>query len=150
MPQPTLPAEGGCRCGKLRFRVTAPPLMTLACHCRGCQRMTASAFSLTAMVPEDGFGLIAGEPVIGGLHGDGTHHWHCGWCLSWTHTTLEPAMSFINVRATMLDDIAWFSPFAETMAAEKLAWVDLPVRHSFAGFPPPERYGSLLAEFAAL
>ena len=39
--------EGGCRCGRVRLRVEAPPLITMACHCTGCQRMSASAFSLT-------------------------------------------------------------------------------------------------------
>ena len=28
-----LPREGGCRCGQVRFKVTAPPLLTMACHC---------------------------------------------------------------------------------------------------------------------
>ena len=27
-----LPWEGGCRCGEVRFRVTAPPLLSAACH----------------------------------------------------------------------------------------------------------------------
>lgn len=30
--------DGGCRCGKVRFRVTAPPLDAGYCHCRMCQR----------------------------------------------------------------------------------------------------------------
>ena len=50
-----LPWEGGCRCGEVRIRVTAPPILTGACHCTGCQKMTASAFSLTVTVPADGF-----------------------------------------------------------------------------------------------
>ena len=34
--------EGGCRCGQVRFRIDGGPLITMACHCTGCQRMTAS------------------------------------------------------------------------------------------------------------
>lgn len=30
--------DGGCLCGKLRFRVTAAPLDAGYCHCRMCQR----------------------------------------------------------------------------------------------------------------
>ena len=123
--------------------------MTLACHCRGCQHMSASAFSLTAMVPESGFAVIAGETVTGGIHGpDGRHH-HCDWCKGWVFTELTPTQGFINVRATLFDEVGWFTPFAETQAAEKLAWVDLPVRHSFARWPAPERFPALLSEFAA-
>lgn len=63
-----LPCNGGCRCEQLRFQATAPPILTMACHCTGCQRMSASAFSLTAMFPTNGFVVTKGEPVIGGLH----------------------------------------------------------------------------------
>jgi hypothetical protein len=37
---PTAPPwEGGCLCGQVRVKVSAPPLLTMACHCTGCQRM---------------------------------------------------------------------------------------------------------------
>lgn len=38
------------------------PILTMACHCRGCQRMSASAFSLTAMFPNSDF-----APGLGGI-----------------------------------------------------------------------------------
>lgn len=149
MAQPTLPAEGGCRCGKLRFRVTEQPVMTLACHCRGCQHMSASAFSLTAMIPETSFAVTADEPVIGGIHGDQGRHHHCDWCKGWVFTTLTPSQGFVNVRATLFDEVAWFTPFAETQTAEKLAWAELPVRHSFQRWPKLQQFPMLMAEFAA-
>ncbi|TMJ34620.1 MAG: aldehyde-activating protein, partial [Alphaproteobacteria bacterium] len=49
-----LPWEGGCLCGRIRFRITAPPLLTMACHCSGCQKLSASAYSLTIAVPSQG------------------------------------------------------------------------------------------------
>ena len=51
----TLPIEGHCRCGAVRMEISAPPVMTAACHCTGCQRMSGSAYSLTAMIPAEGF-----------------------------------------------------------------------------------------------
>lgn len=143
-----LPAEGGCLCGHIRFRLFAAPLCTIACHCSGCQRMTASAFSLTAMMPTNGFALIAGQPVIGALQRPESQHWHCGHCLGWVYSTFTPAQGFVNVRATLLDDTRWFSPFVETMTAEKLPWVQLPVRRSYPGWPPPEDFAGIIAEFA--
>ena len=71
-----LPWDGQCRCGQTRFRITAAPFLTMACHCTGCQRMSASAFSLSVAVPAEGFAVTAGEPVIGGLHGT-TRHFFC-------------------------------------------------------------------------
>ncbi len=146
-----LPQEGGCRCGRLRFRVTMPALLTSACHCTGCQRMSASAFSMTVSVPAEGFELLKGEPVIGGLHGAEVRHHHCDWCKSWVFTRVEPDMGFINVRATMLDDHAHVEPFVEFWTSEKLRWVTTPARHSFATEPDSmDAFGPLLAEFAAL
>lgn len=148
MPAMTLPAEGGCRCGALRIRVTKPPMMTAACHCTGCQRMSGSAFSTTAMIPVDGFEVIAGTPVIGGLKGPEIHHQHCPECLSWVFTTFGPERPFVNLRAVMLDDPSWFAPFAETWTSEMLPWARTGARRSFAQFPPPEALDALMTDFA--
>lgn len=123
------------------------PLVTMACHCTGCQRMTASAFSLSSLYPAGAFEITAGEPVIGGLRG-ATRHFFCPSCLSWLFTRPEGLPDFINVRATMLDDARSFRPFVETYTSEKLPWATTGARHAFERFPPPESFPALLAEFA--
>ncbi|MFZ6179990.1 GFA family protein [Nannocystis pusilla] len=143
-----LPWTGGCRCDRVRFRLTTPPLVTMACHCRGCQRMTASAFSLSLLMLSEGFALTAGEPAIGGLHGP-NRHFHCPHCKSWLFTRPDGMDHLVMVRPTMLDDHAWFVPFIETATAEKLPWASTPAKHSFPDLPPPEQYGPLMQEFAA-
>jgi hypothetical protein len=147
MSMPSLPWEGGCRCGQVRFKVSAPPLLTMACHCTGCQKMTSSAYSLSAAIPADGFEVTQGEPVIGGLHG-ATRHFFCPYCMSWMFTRAEGLDWFVNIRATLLDDASWFVPFAETMTGEALPWAKTPAVHSFEGFPPLEAYQDLTTEFA--
>ena len=149
MTIPSLPMDGGCRCGQLRFRIAEAPMLTSACHCTGCQRMTGSAYSLTVTVPDDGFEITKGEPVIGGLHGD-VEHYHCPHCMSWVFTRPpDKTMGFVNVRATMLDDTAWFLPFVENFTSEKLSWAKTPAKHSYAEFPPMEDYGKMIAEYSA-
>ena len=44
--------------------LSARPLITMACHCTGCQRMTASAFSLSALYPSGGFEVTEGERIV--------------------------------------------------------------------------------------
>jgi len=144
-----LPWDGGCRCGEVRLRVTAPPLVTMVCHCRGCQRMSGSAFSLSAAIPTEGFTVTAGEPVLGGLN-RATRHYFCPRCLSWLFTRPEGMDWFVNLRPTMLDDAGWYAPLVETCTAEKLPWATTPARHSFKGFPPVEAIEALVAEYAAL
>ena len=147
MHAPTLPLTGQCRCGQIGIRISAPPLLTMACHCTGCQRMSASAFSLSAAIPAEGFAVTRGEPVIGGLRG-ATKHFFCPHCMSWMFTRPEGLDFFVNVRPTMLDDTAWFAPFIETFTSEKLPWADTTAVHSYETYPPMEAYRALVSEYA--
>lgn len=143
-----LPWAGGCRCGALRFAITQPPMLTGACHCTGCQKMSASAYSLTVTVPQQGFAVTEGEAVIGGLHGAEARHHHCGHCLSWVYTTV-PAMDwFVNVRATMLDDAAWFRPYMEVWRSEGLPWAQTGAVRSYPALPEMAAFEELMADFA--
>ena len=145
---PKQPRTGSCRCGELKFEVTAAPLVTAACHCRGCQKMASSAYSLTMMVPEDGFAVTTGEPVLGGLKAEAVQHFFCPSCLTWVYSKPQRIAGFVNLRASMLDDTSDIAPFMETWTSEKLAFAETGAARSFPQFPPPEEFGALLAAFA--
>ncbi|ANI77602.1 MULTISPECIES: GFA family protein [Sphingobium] len=147
MTLPNFPIEGGCRCGRISFRLSEAPWSETACHCHGCQKMTGSAFSTTLVMPLSGFELIAGDTVIGGLHGEHVHHHHCDWCKSWVFTRPASDLGFVNVRATLLDDASWFAPWMETQTAEKLPWATTGARVSFDRFPAMEEYEGLIARY---
>jgi len=138
--------EGGCRCNRVRIRIAVPPLLTMACHCSGCQRMTGSAFSLSSAVPGDGFSVIQGTPAIGALHGP-TQHYFCPHCMSWVFTRPQN-IGFVSVRSTLLDEPPRQPPFMETMTCEKLPWVNTLATHSFEHWPPPDSFERLVHEFA--
>ena len=138
-----LPLKGACRCGRVEIRVTKPPICTAACHCRGCQKMSSSAYSLTAMIPADGIQVTKGEPVIGGLHGPDTQHYFCGNCMTWMFTRPQ-GMDFVNVRPTMLEDVTWFRPFMETYASTRLPFAETGAVQSFEEFPKLEEIEGLL------
>lgn len=147
MEKLNLPLQGGCRCDEVRIKVDVPPMIAAACHCTGCQRMTASAYSLSAAFPSTAFSITRGEPVIGGLHG-AARHYFCQHCMSWMFTRPEGLDAFVNVRITMFDDASWFTPFIETMTSERLPWATTPAVHSFKRFPPVESYDTLMKEYA--
>lgn len=109
--------------------------------------MSASAFSLTALVPAEAFEVLSGEVQIGALHG-ASQYVFCAHCLNWIYTAPK-GMPFVNVRPGLFGVLAWSTPFAETCASEKLPWATTSARHSFGGYPPPESYGSLMREYAA-
>jgi len=132
----------------VRFRVTAPPFLSSACHCSGCQRMTASAFTLSLGVPRDAFEVTKGEPVLGGV-GDPPIHYHCPHCKSWVFTRVEGLDFFVNLRATMLDDHRWFVPFVEVYTSEKMPWAETGAAHSFATQPEMDGYQALIEDYRA-
>ncbi|HYI47021.1 MAG TPA: GFA family protein [Allosphingosinicella sp.] len=140
-----LPWNGGCRCGAVRVRVTQPPLLAAACHCTGCQSMSAGAFSLSLAIPADGFEVAKGETVLGGL-GRNMHHF-CPACMTWMFTRPLGMDWFVNLRPTMLDDHGWFAPFIETFTSEKLPWATTPAKYSFETLPDLDGFQPLIAQY---
>lgn len=148
MPQPDLPAEGRCRCGDVVFRITEAPLVTMACHCRGCQRMSAGPYSLSALVPESGFALVSGAPVPGGAD-PGFGHEVCPRCATWLWTRPKALSGVLLVRATLFDDVSWIAPYVEVETATRLPFAETGAALSYPGFPPPDAQGEIVASYAA-
>jgi hypothetical protein len=46
----TYPIKGACQCGGVTYELFEPPIMVAACHCKECQKLSTSAFSITATV----------------------------------------------------------------------------------------------------
>ena len=45
-----------------------------------------------------------------------------------------PPTPMVNVRAALLDDHAWFAPYAEFWIDEALPWAKTPAKRSYTGF----------------
>jgi len=67
--------------------------------------------------------------------------------MTWMFTRLPGMDFFVNVRATMFDDVSWFTPFVETWTAEKLPWATTPAVHSFEQLPDMSGYQALTDAF---
>jgi len=140
--------QGGCRCGKVRFEASGKPLLTIACHCTGCQRMTASAYSLSDGYSSDDFRLTSGTTAIGGLHG-GTRHHHCDYCKSWLYSEPEGVDGYVNIRSTAFDEPRREPPFVECYLSEGLPWARIGSAQGYDKFPAMEDWPNLIQEFAA-
>jgi hypothetical protein len=140
--------DGECRCGQVRFRLTGGPLITMACHCKGCQRMTSGAYSLSAFYPAARFELISGEPVPGAMHGP-SRHMYCAYCMSWVFTRTEGTDDFVNVRSPMIDGDVFGKRFLETGIDEAFPWARLDAPYAFDGFPPRDKFPALIAAYLA-
>lgn len=112
------------------------------------QRLSASAFSLTSIIPAEGFRIVAGTPVERSLPGSLRHHFFCPECMTLMFTKMQGADARVNMRPTLCDDAGWVVPFVEMMTRHKLAWAQTCAVHSFDGFPVLEEFVDLFDAFA--
>jgi hypothetical protein len=135
LSKPKLPLTGGCQCGALRYEILQAPELTYACHCRDCQHLTSSAFSMGIVVPEHAFRLVAGGPKVVQRPADSGRmqtRWHCPQCSSWICGDAQPraGWGFADpvrvVRAGTLDDTSWLQPTVHFWTRSKQRWIVLP------------------------
>ena len=60
----SFPADGGCDCRAVRYRMLTAPLFVHCCHCRWCQRESGASFALNAMIEADRVIHLAAEPEL--------------------------------------------------------------------------------------
>ena len=131
--------EGGCYCGKVRFKAEGDPMMKGQCHCRECQYITGGSPNLFIAMPAAGYSYTQGEPkrfqrtdidnaVVREFCPD------CG-----THLATKPqGFPGVIVKAGALDDqeADFGGPMVAIWTAEKQAWHQIPEGlMAFPGFP---------------
>ncbi len=118
--------EGGCLCGKVRYRMEGEPAAAMVCHCTHCQKQSGSAFSTIIGVPE-GQVSIEGEPVTyrdSGESGKSVERLFCGTCGSPLFSKVEVSPGMLWIKAGTLDDTAAFTPAAHIWTRSKQCWVE--------------------------
>ena len=122
--------EGGCDCGKLRYRLATEPMFVHCCHCSWCQRESGSAFALNALIETDRVELLEGEPVATELptaSGKGQTVLRCSDCgvTLWSHFAgAGRAMAFVRIGT--LEEPGRFPPDVHIFTSTRLPWVQLP------------------------
>lgn len=56
---------GGCFCGRVRYRITAPLGPGRSCHCSRCRKAFSGAGSAYAEVADGAFAWVSGEDNLG-------------------------------------------------------------------------------------
>src|SRR5438445_7926613 len=94
--------EGGCLCGKVRYKVAAEPLRVTICHCTFCQRFTGSAFLVEPIFRTEDVVFSGTAPRTYGHRSDGSDKCvtlnFCGRCGT-TFLSLVREISGIHWRA---------------------------------------------------
>ncbi len=94
--------EGGCFCGRIRYRLKRRPMFVHCCHCRDCQRQLGSAFVVNGIVEAENVELLQGKPVMVTLSTDsGRPHdvYRCPDCQSalWSDYGRRKWLSFVRL-----------------------------------------------------
>jgi len=53
--------KGGCQCGQVRYELARPPQEIYVCHCRECQKQSASAFGISVTARSADIRLASGR-----------------------------------------------------------------------------------------
>lgn len=122
--------EGGCRCGRIRYRAKMAGLPRVyACHCRDCQTWTGSAFSLQFLLPEDQL-QVTGAPALFELtSADGartSRQRACPVCFTRVYNTNTARPGLAGVRAGTLDRSDELTIVAHIWTKRKLEGIEIP------------------------
>jgi hypothetical protein len=128
--QDAFPAEGGCDCQAVRYRMETKPLVVHCCHCRWCQRESGAAFALNAMIEADRVTTLGVPPEVvdtPSASGLGQRIARCPTCkvAVWSHYAGSgPTIKFVRVGT--LDNPDLLPPDVHIFTASKQPWVVLP------------------------
>ena len=128
MNEKTYPIKGACQCGQVTYQLLGPPLMIAACHCRQCQKLSTSAFSITAVVNTTDI-EFTGE----------VHEWSrradngntngakfCPRCGNRIYHFNPDDPDKIKLKPSTLEDTQVIQPSMHIWTSEKQAWFNLP------------------------
>lgn len=118
---------GGCQCGAVRYRIDPPAPVAYACHCRECQKQSASAFGLSLSVGREQVHLT-GElrswerPTDLGSR---TSCFFCPTCGSRVYHVSSLSPDRMTIKGGSLDDTSGLQPAAHIWTSRKQPWVVL-------------------------
>ena len=129
---------GGCLCGKVRYRMTGPVRMCVACHCKNCQRQAGSALSVVIGLDEDAIEITGTVKTYRDKGETGGDVWRqfCGDCGSPLFTIADAAPGMKFIKAGTLDDTSALRPAFHCYTKSKQDWLTLGDLPHFAEMPP--------------
>lgn len=121
------PLEGGCGCGAVRFRISAPLVGAAYCHCTRCQRRSGTAAQASARIVPGSFEITAGEDRLGAWWaGDGLEKVFCGDCGSALLARDRESGDVAIVRLGAIDGDPGVRPAARQFVAYAASWEPIP------------------------
>jgi len=119
--------DGGCHCGRVTYEADISPQDVGICHCTDCQRLTGSAFRVTAATSRSNFRITAGDPKCYTKIGDSGQkrlQYFCDFCGSPIFTSGEgEAADDVGIRVGTINQRRDLSPRYQIWCSSQLSWV---------------------------
>lgn len=117
--------QGSCLCGQVHYRLASDPLLTAVCHCRHCQKQSASAFSVVCAVPEADYEQTGATRVFEDMGESGLRvkRHFCPDCGSPILSLAEALPGVALIKAGTLDSFADLQPTAEVYCRNAVSWL---------------------------
>lgn len=115
---------GGCACGAVRFKITAPFVGVGVCHCADCQKASGGPPNYVALAPTSAFEVTKGEARTYRSKGDSgaevqrTFCPDCGTPL-WS---AAPHLPFVPIKLGALDDSSDLAPMMHLYTDSAQPW----------------------------
>lgn len=122
------PISGSCQCGAVTYQLLAAPKMVVACHCKECQKLSTSAFSITTMVDASDV-LIEGELKDWSRVAESGNTAAAKFCPTCGNRIYhyDPAHpSVIKLKPSNLSDTRIIQPTVHAWVSEKQDWYQIP------------------------
>lgn len=128
MSNPEYPIKGSCQCGNVSYELLEPPLFVAACHCKECQKLSTSAFSITAMVNARSV-KFQGELADWSRLADSGNMSAAKFCPTcgnriYHYDPKEPDK--LKLKPSNLTDTSIIEPTIHVWASEKQGWYKIP------------------------
>lgn len=122
------PLQGACQCGGVTYQLLEKPLMIVACHCKACQKLSTSAFSITAVVMANSI-EFQGEMSDWSRPADSGNVSAAKFCPTcgnriYHFNPNEPEK--LKLKLSNLADTRIINPTAHVWVSEKQDWYDIP------------------------
>jgi hypothetical protein len=123
--------------------------MIYNCHCTNCQKITGSAFTISAAVPEAALEFTRGTPrrlEWSADSGNTRFGLFCGDCGSRIANGQVPSIGVLSLRAGTFDDTSWVEPVGDIWTRSAQRWLRFDRLQSEG---QPADYASFVAAYRA-
>lgn len=118
--------EGGCQCGRVRYRLANEPIVVYTCHCHACQRQSSSGFGISVWVDRADFSLVEGTLGNWDTESDSGKAKTCTFCVDCGSRIYHCGIGgadILSLKGGTLDRMAELEPVAHIWMRSAQPWM---------------------------